>query len=172
MGKIVFEDLNEEYLEWARELHNDPEVLSTLTDTHKVSKKEQYTWFLSLQKMKASRRLLVFIDEVSVGIVRVDGIDPYNKSMCVGLDIHKNFRGKKLAVSIYGKLLNWCFTIMGYNRVWLLVADFNTRAKNLYTKVGFVQEGRQREALCRSGGYHDYLMMSILRKEYDCDTSI
>jgi RimJ/RimL family protein N-acetyltransferase len=92
--------------------------------------------------------------------------------MCIGLDIHKDFRGKKLAEAIYVKLLNWCFRIMEYNRVWLMVADFNIRAKNLYTKMGFVLEGRQREALYRFGSYHDYLIMSILRKEYNCDTFI
>ena len=172
MGSIVFKDLNKEYLEWARELHNDPSVLSMLTDNNFVSKEKQLSWFCSLQESESSRRLVVFLDGVAVGIVRLDNIDSYNKSMCIGLDIHKDFRGKKLATGVYVKLLYWCFEIMEYNRVWLMVADFNIVAKNLYTKLGFVYEGRQREALYREGAYLDYLLMSILRKEYYCDTFI
>lgn len=162
---IKFENLNDEYLEWARQLHNDSEVLYMLTDTHVVSKEEQLLWFKSLKKSNSSKRLLVFIDDISVGIIRLDSIDAINKSICVGLDIHKDFRGRGYARPIYNKLLTECFN-EDINRVWLMVASFNLVARHLYESLGFVYEGTQREALYRKGAYHDYILMSVLKKEF------
>jgi RimJ/RimL family protein N-acetyltransferase len=53
------------------------------------------------------------------------------------------------------------------NRLWLLVLENNKVALSLYRKAGFVEEGRQRKAIFRDGRYLDYLMMSILRSEYE-----
>ena len=51
------------------------------------------------------------------------------------------------------------------HRMWLLVAEFNKPAITVYTKVGFAEEGRQKGALYKHGTYHDYIMMSLIRKE-------
>jgi diamine N-acetyltransferase len=53
------------------------------------------------------------------------------------------------------------------NRLWLLVLENNEPAKNLYKKMGFVNEGVQRQAIFKEGQYHDYIMMSLLRGEYE-----
>jgi RimJ/RimL family protein N-acetyltransferase len=162
---IIFKNLTEEYLEWVRNLHNDPEVLSMLTDPHVVSYNEQIEWFNKLQKSTTLKRLVVFNNNTPIGIIRVDQKDYYNKSVGVGLDIHKDFRGLGLAKEIYTKLIKELFED-GFNRIWLLVASYNIRALNLYKKLGFVYEGAQREGLYKDGVFYDYLMMSILKKEY------
>ena len=53
------------------------------------------------------------------------------------------------------------------NRLWLLVLENNEPAKNLYKKMGFVNECVQRQAIFKEGQYHDYIMMSLLRGEYE-----
>jgi RimJ/RimL family protein N-acetyltransferase len=45
----------------------------------------------------------------------------------------------------------------------------NTIAINLYTKMGFCLEGTQRQAIFRDGKYVNYLMMSILKEEYNSE---
>ena len=54
-----------------------------------------------------------------------------------------------------------------FNRVWLMVAEYNTVARNLYKQLGFTQEGVQRQALYKDGFSYDYIMMSILKGEYN-----
>lgn len=166
-AEITFKPLDEEHLEWARLLHNDPEVISMLTDPHVVSKEEQKRWFANLQKSNSSERALVFWGKEVIGLVRLDQIDYYNKSVCVGLDIHKDFRGKGLAKLVYRKMFKRWFEGEGFNRVWLMVAMYNLRAQNLYKKLGFKEEGIQREALFKNGKFYSYSMMSVLRREYN-----
>lgn len=167
MDNINFCSLGSEDLEWARLLHNDPEVLSMLTDSQEVSEQQQKHWFLNLQKSKSSKRLIVFSGVAPIGVVRLDLIDYYNKSIRVGLDIHKDFRGQGFAKPIYYKVFKEWFVDRRFNRVWLMVVPYNTIAVNLYKKLGFKNEGVQRQALLKDGKFYDYLMMSILREDYN-----
>lgn len=169
LSSLKFSPLTEYHLEWARCLHNDPEVLCMLTDPHKVSREEQIDWFSNLQESKTSKRLVVSYKECLIGIIRLDQIDYNNKSVQVGLDIHKDFRGGKFAKPIYNKLLSELF--VEFNRVYLMVAEYNRRAINLYSDLGFKYEGTHRQALFRYGKFHDYISMSILREEYN-DTTL
>jgi RimJ/RimL family protein N-acetyltransferase len=170
---LVFKKLTYNYLEWARQLHNDPEVISMLTDPHIVTKQEQEKWFQNLKTSKTSKRIIAFYQDKPIGLIRLDQIDYHNKSICIGLDIHQDYRGKGFAKKIYQYIFDEWFINAEFNRIWLLVASYNTIAYGLYKKLGFKEEGIQREALYKNSKFHDYIMMSILKKEYELnDTSL
>ncbi|TPG89123.1 N-acetyltransferase [Brevibacillus laterosporus] len=63
-------------------------------------------------------------------------------------------------------LLDYGFGILQLHRIELNVYSCNARAKHVYEKLGFVQEGIQRDFLFSDHEYHDSIMMSILAKEY------
>jgi RimJ/RimL family protein N-acetyltransferase len=46
-----------------------------------------------------------------------------------------------------------------------MVLSFNDIALDLYMKMGFIEEGVQRQAIYRNGQYIDYIMMSLLKDE-------
>jgi len=151
-------------LEWARLLHNDPAVLRMLTNPKPVSAAQQEIWFENLQSSNVSARWIVECKNTKIGVIRIDDIDLLNKSVRIGLDIHESFRGKGHAKKIYKLIFEYWFEKKNMNRLWLMVAEFNTIAYNLYKKLDFIEEGRAKQALLRDGKYHDYIMMSILRK--------
>lgn len=155
-----------EDIEWARQVHNEPSVLRMLTDPRPVSASKQRIWFKNLQKSQSSERWIVEYKKEKIGIVRIDEIDHINKSVRIGLDVHKKFRGKGHAKKIYKFLFEHWFEKENMNRIWLMVAEYNEIAYNLYRKLGFKEEGRARQALFRDGKYYDYIIMSILRDEW------
>ncbi|MGC5019555.1 GNAT family N-acetyltransferase [Micromonospora sp. DT47] len=57
------------------------------------------------------------------------------------------------------------FDKMRLHRISLWVADENAAAIRVYTKVGFVEEGRARESFRRDGRWHDMIMMGLLEGE-------
>ena len=59
------------------------------------------------------------------------------------------------------------FETLNLNRVALRVFANNARAIRCYEKVGFVHEGRMRQAHYDQGEYIDILWMSILRDEWE-----
>lgn len=63
-------------------------------------------------------------------------------------------------------LLAHGFETLGLNRIELEVYEFNARARALYAKLGFVDEGVRRQVFLRDGSFHNACLMSILSEEY------
>ncbi|MEP7358497.1 MAG: GNAT family protein [Anaerolineales bacterium] len=63
-------------------------------------------------------------------------------------------------------LLRYAFAEMNLDSVSLVVFGYNERAQRSYLKVGFKEEGRQRERLQRGGERHDMVFMSVLRADW------
>jgi RimJ/RimL family protein N-acetyltransferase len=63
-------------------------------------------------------------------------------------------------------MLDHAFGPLGLHRVGLSVFAFNERAIRSYRNVGFVVEGRSREAIWRDGRFSDEIHMSLLAEEW------
>jgi len=63
-------------------------------------------------------------------------------------------------------MLEHAFRVLALHRVALSVFEFNERAVKSYLKVGFVIEGRARDAIWRDGRYWDEISMSILESDW------
>ena len=63
-------------------------------------------------------------------------------------------------------MVDHAFTSLGLHRVSLSVFAFNERAIRSYARVGFVSEGRAREAIWRDGRWWDEIHMSVLEPEW------
>ena len=63
-------------------------------------------------------------------------------------------------------MVDHAFGSLGLHRVALAVFAFNERAIRSYTGVGFVTEGRAREAIWRDGRWWDELHMSLLEPDW------
>lgn len=63
-------------------------------------------------------------------------------------------------------VLDYGFSILGLNRIWLTVSEPNIGALRSYRKIGFAEEGLMRESCCRDGRFHNKIVMGLLRKEW------
>ena len=64
-------------------------------------------------------------------------------------------------------LVEYGFNTLNMNRIELSVFYFNPRAFNTYQKVGFVEEGRKRQARYHNGKYQDEIIMAVLREDWE-----
>lgn len=64
-------------------------------------------------------------------------------------------------------LVRYGFDELGLNRIELRTWAYNTRGLRAYLRAGFVEEGRRREAVFHDGAFHDEVLMSMLRREWD-----
>ena len=164
--KYLFRLIRQDDLEWARVLHNDPDVLSMLKDPHEVTPDMQKAWYQLLRTSHTSKRVVVECNGERIGLIRLDDIDIQNHAIAVGLDIHRDHRGKGHATPLYAVILDYCFKACDMHRCWLDVAAYNTIARHVYGKLGFKEEGRARERIYRFNAYHDYILMGMLKHEY------
>lgn len=62
--------------------------------------------------------------------------------------------------------VEYAFRQLNLRRVYLDVLATNPRAQHVYEKLGFVVEGRRRQAQFKNGQYVDVVEMAVLRDEY------
>tara|TARA_R110000851_G_scaffold113983_4_gene238868 strand:+ start:1728 stop:2162 length:435 start_codon:yes stop_codon:yes gene_type:complete len=80
------------------------------------------------------------VDGKKIGYFRTSNWE--NFSCYIGMDIHKNFRGKKLAVPAYKAFMDMLNRIYNIYLFKLEVLAKNTRAYSLYVKLGFKEVSR------------------------------
>src|SRR5579871_1011562 len=78
-----------------------------------------------------------------------------------------DYLGKGFGREAICLLLDWCFRIVNYHRVWLQTGATNERAQRAYKACGFVEEGRMREHEFFDGSYEDVIVMGIMRSEWE-----
>ena len=107
------------------------------------------------------------VDDVLVGRGALFHVDDLARSAEVGLWILPEHQGKGYGRDVLRVLLEYAFRTRNLRRVGLETLAGNTPALRCYTAVGFVEEGRRREAAWVEGAYDDMVLMSVLRAEWE-----
>jgi RimJ/RimL family protein N-acetyltransferase len=88
---------------------------------------------------------------------------------------HRNIELKRFVIATPGQgtgsavlslVLQFVFDALGAHRLWLDVFEDNARARHVYRKAGFREDGVFREAIYRDGEFHTLVLMSILDREF------
>jgi RimJ/RimL family protein N-acetyltransferase len=106
-------------------------------------------------------------DNEYLGGVGLMKIDQRNRSAELGISIARpDDWGKGYGTEAAILMLRHAFEELNLHRVYLRVYDYNQRGQKSYAKIGFVEEGRLRQAHFRHGAWHDVVMMGILAEEF------
>jgi ribosomal-protein-alanine N-acetyltransferase len=92
-------------------------------------------------------------------------VDQHAATYWVGLFV-ASLRGQGLGREVTRLVLSWAFGELGAHRVQLEVLAFNRRAIDCYLACGFRTEGTRREAELYPDGWHDMILMAVLRSEF------
>ena len=156
------------FMEWI----NDPEVTVGLSLYLPMAMWEEEEWFAGLSKLPETERpLAVEIPDGEgwrlIGNSGFQNIDTIARSAEVGIMLgDKSLWNQGYGTEVMRLLLKHGFETLNLNRIYLRVYEGNRWAIRTYEKVGFVHEGRQREAHYKHGKYEDDLWMSVLRSEW------
>ncbi|QSI34326.1 GNAT family N-acetyltransferase [Variovorax sp. RKNM96] len=88
------------------------------------------------------------------------------KSCSVGYELARDTWGNGLMTEAVGAALTWGFESMALNRIEAQAHPENAASLKLLQRLGFVEEGRQRQAGFWCGEHHDLVQLSLLRYEY------
>ena len=105
-------------------------------------------------------------DRQLVGHVGLFGTTVKDRGAEVGIMLLRPYLGQGYGTDAMRLMVGFGFRELGLHRIELNVYAYNVRAIASYRKVGFVEEGRQREAIHHDGQWHDNMQMSILEQEW------
>ena len=105
-------------------------------------------------------------DKNSIGLVELLEIDYIHRTSEFAIIIAPDYQGKGFARPLIILALDYAFSILNLNKVYLLVAVENEKAIHLYSKSGFTEEGRLIQEVFTGGKYRDVIRMYILQDTF------
>ncbi|EKU96306.1 acetyltransferase, ribosomal protein N-acetylase [Leptolyngbya sp. PCC 7375] len=105
-------------------------------------------------------------DGNSIGLVELLEIDYIHRTSEFAIIISPGYQGKGFARSLIAQALDYAFSILNLNKVYLLVAVENEKAIHLYDQSGFTEEGRLIQEVFTGGKYRDVIRMYILQGKF------
>ncbi len=114
--------------------------------------------------------VITTLDDTVIGCTGISRADYNNSNAMVHIFVGADHTGKGYGTDAMEQLVDFIFSEMNLDRVYLTVFAYNERAIKSYRKVGFLEEGRLREHLFRDGKYHDVVQMAILKDEHKAFT--
>jgi len=150
---------------------NDREVTQNLMARYPYSLAWEEDWAKGAAKaadFSEARFAIDTLEGVHIGNSGLHNGRPEDRHAELGIMIgEKEYWNRGYGTDAIATLVRFAFEQMNLNKVTLGVFEFNDRAHAVYTKLGFVEEGRAREDYYQDGRYWDIIRMSILRREYD-----
>lgn len=133
---MILRELSISDLPFLLQVRNDETTRINLENDSVFTLTQCEEWFL----VRKPKWYIIEIDDNSVGYIRTNGIE-------VGIDIHPNYRRNGYAREAYKLYLK----DKEYASLWVFADNF---AKNLYTELGFVENGNTKTIRGR-----DYIQM-------------
>ncbi len=121
------------------------------------------TWFADLQRMVLDGSGVCSVAEEDgriVGMARIGSEGEALETKHVGvlsIEVLPEFRGQRVGTALLERALDECRG--RFELVKLETLPENVAGRRLYEKFGFEVHGRLPRAFCRSGSYHDFLLM-------------
>jgi RimJ/RimL family protein N-acetyltransferase len=153
------------YAEW----YGDPEIwhlTSWAPSPLKRSAVERLFEDRELSRTEDSFAIHIKDEDEPIGVISLTNKSEANESADLSVIVgHRDDRHRGYGTEAIDRLLRYAFEELGLNRIGLSVFEFNEEAISAYEKLGFVEEGRIRQAIKRPSGFHDAILMGILKSE-------
>lgn len=154
----------EQYTEWL----NDLEVARTLQLVDQVITVHGERAFLETLSAGHNYGIVDAKTDELLGNCGFVSLDDRNRSGEVGIFIGRKDRWEQgIGTEALRLLIRYGFDYLNLHSVLIRVYEMNARALSCYTKIGFKEIGRRRQALCREGRYWDIIYLDLLREEFD-----
>ncbi|MHA1104519.1 MAG: GNAT family N-acetyltransferase [Promethearchaeota archaeon] len=171
--RIKFAPLKREYIDIFLKWFNDPEITQYLIMYKPLTRDFEEEWFDALKDKEDAVYFSIFFIGIEgsdkiIGNCAIQNINSKNRACSCGITIgEKEYQNKGYGTEAMELLVKYGFNTLNMNRIELSVYDFNIRAFSTYQKVGFLEEGRKRQARYHNGKYQDEIIMAILREDWE-----
>jgi [ribosomal protein S5]-alanine N-acetyltransferase len=173
-------DLNDYYLTAMEESHaqqmflflSDKETMKYLTPHPPESVEEvAETINKSLQQFKQKKEIPWVLKEKTtdnvIGMFRLHKLNFWHRKTEMGVVISKAFQKRGVMTQVLPEVLSFCFNELGLNRVVGDIFAENAGSRKLLLAHGFREEGVLRQTDYDGERYHDTIVYSLLKSEYE-----
>jgi len=168
--RIYLTELDRGNAETIRGWLNDPEVHEYLVVGHIPVTREAEEYYYDREAASTDRytfEIHLIEDGRYIGNVGIKDVNLVNRRAELGLVIgSKEDWGQGYGAEAIVTCLHFAFDTLGLHSVRLRAHQDHGRGLGLYRRVGFVEVGREREAVFQHGRFADYVVLDILDREF------
>lgn len=146
---------------------NDPENNTFLHYDLPLEIEKTEAWLEKNKERTDRYDAVIEADGVPVGLIGLLSIDNKNKKAEYYVTLgERDYLGKGIAARAYLLLLEYAFTELALNRVYLYTETENVSAVRSYERIGFKREGVIKEDLFTRGRYVDRYVYGITKRDF------
>ncbi len=159
----------EHFLKW----FNDPEVVQYLGQYLPMTEMYEDKWLEGLPDRRERDVHFVITalngdTEIPIGSIGLRGISNKDHTATFGIAVgDKNYWNKGYGTEAARLMVGYGFEELNLNRISSSVFEFNERSRRMHLRVGFTEEGRQRDRIYRKGRYWDMILFGFLKEEWE-----
>ncbi|MDN5341370.1 MAG: diamine N-acetyltransferase [Oceanotoga sp.] len=162
--------ISKEDTEYIINIRNTKKINENLFSNPPIYDFEHIKWLNQMNKNDI--HLIIKNKDEKVGIINITKIDYLNEKCEYGIALEPQYSGKGIAYKASKLLLNYVFSNLKIRKVYLELFSDNIRAKSLYEKIGFKQEGFFKEEIFKNGKFRDVIRMACYKSEWKNENSI
>ncbi len=129
-------------------------------------------WYIKNKDREDRIDAVIEVDGIPIGLIGLLQIDKKNKKaefyICIG---KSQYRGKGIALKASRMLVNYGFNKLLLNKIYLFTEVENKPAQNLFSKIGFKEEGILLNDLIYMDRKVDRYVYGLLSKDWDYQNS-
>lgn len=134
-----------------------------------LERKKTSEWYLANVCNNNRYDAVIEVDGIAVGLIGLLNIDYKNLKAEYYITLgEENYKGKGISYKASLLLLEYAFSELKINKVYLYTEVDNIPAQRLFEKVGFKKEGLLKEDLIYNGRKVDRFFYGITANEYSC----
>ena len=125
-------------------------------------------WYHTRVETGQCAQFIIECDDGPIGTVFLKNIDRELQKAEFGIFLgNRASRGKGYGSAAAEKIIEYGFTVLSLNRIYLTVFMSNPAAIRSYEKAGFRREGVLRQDFKNQDGFIDVCVMGILKAEWE-----
>ena len=164
---VALRTIEAEDLDFLQEQVNDPSIWRAIGRSTPVNGHQEQEFFQTVVCDDDEVTLLVTAQDTPVGMCSLSPKQDEADAAELGYWIASEHRQAGYGRAAAGLLTDYGFKQRGYHRIAARVFAFNEASMALLESLGFVREGRNREAAFVDGQYWDVYWYSVLEGEWE-----
>lgn len=132
-----------------------------------TQREEDTRAFLESTKQTGELDYVIYYEGTFAGLIGLKYIDEANRKTEIGYWLVPAFEGKGLITRSCLKLIEYAFEELKLNRILIQVAVGNLKSRRIPARLGFLEEGIERDGEYLVSGYTDIVRYSLLKREYN-----
>jgi ribosomal-protein-serine acetyltransferase len=119
-----------------------------------------------LDSDKLDLTCVILFKKQIVGIIGLKDTDLYNRKTEIGYWLSELFQHKGIVTKSCKALINYVFYELKLNRVQIKAATGNIKSRAIPERLGFIQEGIERDGELHRRGFVDLAVYALLKNDW------